>query len=73
MKRPTKAFVTYGPNEDHWTMRYPWTRKGTRVRKALEQFLEIAGYTKEADLEGRKEALAWLQSILDATPKDLFP
>lgn len=73
MKRPTKAFVTYGPNEDHWTMRYPWSRKGTNIRKALEQFLEVMERTKGSEQGERRKAIAWLRSLLDAKPPDLFP
>lgn len=73
MKRPTKAFVTYGTDPNHWTNRYPWNRKGTNVRLALEQFLDVMEHAPGAELDERKAAIAWLRSLLDTKPPELFP
>ena len=75
MKRPTKKFVTYDADNDpnHWTRVYPWNRKGTNVRTSMEQFFLVMHGAPGADKEGRREAIAWLESLLDKKPGDLFP
>jgi hypothetical protein len=65
--------VTYSSDPNHWANRYPWNRKGTAIRKALEQFLLVLGRTADADQEQRKAALQWASEQLDKKPKDLFP
>jgi hypothetical protein len=65
--------TTYTNDPNHWSNRYPWNRKGTAIRLALEQFLTILERHPEADQDQRREALAWLKGLLDKKPGELFP
>lgn len=65
--------MDYTNNPNHWSNRYPWNRKGTAIRLALEQFLTVAEALPEADQNTRREALRWLRSIMDKKPGELFP
>jgi len=62
---------TNDPN--HPANRYPWNRKGTAIRNALEQFLFIIGRAPGADEKGRKDALQWASEQMDKKPRELFP
>ena len=63
--------TTYTNDPNHWSNRFPWNRKGTVIRLALEQFLTVMGNIPDADQGERKEALRWLKSMLDKKPQDL--
>jgi hypothetical protein len=65
---------TYTDDPNHWSNQYPWQRRGTKVRDALEQFLDLAG----GQIEGRgklpppgnvtaadaRAMLAWLREMV---------
>jgi len=70
--RKLKRLVTYSNDPNHWSNLYPWNRKGTKVRAALEQFLLVLGRTPEAHQDGRREALKWASEQLDKKPGELF-
>jgi hypothetical protein len=73
---------TYTDDPNHWSNQYPWQRRGTKVRDALEQFLNIAerltkgsgkfpppGNVTTADAQA---VLAWLREMLTKKPAGLF-
>lgn len=65
--------MEYTTDPNHWSNRYPWNRKGTAIRLALEQFLNVTSRAPGSEQEERRKAIAWLQSLLDKKPGELFP
>jgi hypothetical protein len=65
--------MDYTNNPNHWSNRYPWNRKGTVIRLAIEQLLTIMVDAPGADQQQRREALQWLSQQLDKKPGELFP
>lgn len=57
--------------------RYPWNRKGTKLRERMEQFLALADLlNEEGDSLPHSKAttrqhLAYLRDLLDRTPQEL--
>jgi len=65
--------TTYTNDPNHWSNRYPWHRKGTKIRAALEQFLSVMSRAPGSEENGRREALQWAKEQMDKKPGELFP
>jgi len=68
--------ITNSPK--HWANRFPWNRKETAARRALEAFLKLAEMRTElgessVSKTSTRQVLAFLRTLMDREPRELNP